>query len=395
MEERRPEAAAAASEAAKKEDEETSETVEDGGWVRAVQQNVDRVATDSNTRYTKVLVLTDENQDKNFQTLKRYSKTKRIFFMQEPLSGPGWDKEANKMEESKDSRKAFLERVEKHNPSVLIIASEHYPATLPVLRDFYGKSFIREKPLVDSSDFFIVETRNRWQLESCILTCTTVAVKVGPKMKQMKREGQMNNDDDTVLVTGGHGTSEDKEGKKTSHGGLSGFTQVNMLDNSLYEKDCKSFSYPAVPDPCEYNEEGKVIGIKEGTVAPAPEYVHSKFLNNQRVSVLNIAHYHNNLELLVEHLTLLQPKHLVINWCFSTNDDLAQALRSSGMFSKLLIEFDLRRVTGKSDVKLNRQQEEFLKQMVKAGLFNVILSGSSGTTRPCVTLPCVTPPCVT
>ena len=34
---------------------------------------------------------------------------------------------------------------------------------------------------------------------------------------------------------------------------------------------------------------------------------------------------------------------------------------------------------GKNDVKLNRQQEEFLKQMVKAGLFNVILSGSSGT----------------
>ena len=159
MEKSQSKAAAAAPDPLAGDDEETSETVEDDGWVRAVQENVDTVATYSNTRYTKVLVLTDQNQDKNFQTLKRYRKTKRIFFMQEPLSGPGWDKEANKVEESRDGRKAFLERVEKHNPSVLIIASEHYPATLPVLRDFYDKSCIRDDPLATGSDFFIVETR--------------------------------------------------------------------------------------------------------------------------------------------------------------------------------------------------------------------------------------------
>ena len=152
-----------------------------------------------------------------------------------------------------------------------------------------------------------------------------------------------------------------------------------MIDRSLYEEDCKSFDYDPAPDPCEYDEEGKAIGIKPGSVAPTPAYVESKFLGNQKVSVLNIADYHNNITKLVEHLQMLKPTVLVIAWCFSTNDDLAMALRSEGFLSKLLIEFDLRRVTGKSDVKLNRQQEEFLKQMVKAGLFNVILSGSSGT----------------
>ena len=75
----------------------------------------------------------------------------------------------------------------------------------------------------------------------------------------------------------------------------------------------------------------------------------------------------DGIDYLIEHLLWLNPTHIAIAWCWSSNCDLAIALRARGLFSKMLLNHDLKMITGNPDVRLTKQQGEILKAAQKEG----------------------------
>ena len=211
--------ASASDSAASHNNEETSKekNVDDRkveNWVAAARENMSKLLIYSATRYTKILLISDVDQTLSKQVFREDKRARKVVFMEEPLSGPGWDGKNNCVEGGFDGENAFRERMMKHKPNVLIIASKHYRRTFEALRNGgFIKIDRNGSPwaLTAGPGFYIIEAMNVWQLEDCFLTATTVSTGrgVGKQMHEMRAQGVIGDSDLSVVICGGHGTTEE------------------------------------------------------------------------------------------------------------------------------------------------------------------------------------------
>jgi len=99
--------------------------------------------------------------------------------------------------------------------------------------------------------------------------------------------------------------------------------------------------------------------------------------------VINILHYHGNEEKLVADIKKLNPKVLAITWCYSLNGDMAMALRREGIFACMVMEHDLKLITGNPRAKLDEDQSSLIENIVEfekgPGPRNIFIMGYTGT----------------
>ena len=209
----------------------------------------------------------------------------------------------------------------------------------------------------------------------------------------------MKNDENTrlAIISGRHGLN-----KKTE------LPSVHALDYTLYEEDCVAFGFTALSDSCEYEEcknhcpadckchmpssvcVERVLQNTESRPAMQtsmlPGMPHN--LDKMNIAVLNVANYHesvrgpdgaNGIDQLVSELERLKPTHLVIAWCWSSNCDLAMALRVRGVFSQMLVNHDLRQISGNPMAKLSQGQAQILKDAQNKSIKHFILTGNKGS----------------
>ena len=60
----------------------------------------------------------------------------------------------------------------------------------------------------------------------------------------------------------------------------------------------------------------------------------------------------------------MNPKVLAIAWCYSLNGDMAMALRQEGIFARMVMEHDLKLITGNSGAKLDPDQNTLIESIV-------------------------------
>ena len=197
-----------------------------------------------------------------------------------------------------------------------------------------------------------------------------------------------------VVISGGHGSDKKldhgAEGtilKEVAYGATSCYSSLGeFVDYEFYKLDCKDFGTEPQPDPLIYDSISKMaVGVdQEKASENIPEWGECcrKKLNKINVVVLNIANYHNSIDGiddLVHDLNKLSPTILAIAWCFSINDDLAMALRANGYFSKMLVNHDLREITGNSDAKISDEQAQFLRDALDDENQHFLVTGPKGS----------------
>ena len=97
------------------------------------------------------------------------------------------------------------------------------------------------------------------------------------------------------------------------------------------------------------------------------------------LQVLNLANYHQDEEKLIADIKAFQPTVLCVAFCFSLMSDVTAALRACGVSAVLVIEEELRRVTGRPHVRLNTQQVELLEKWVEGRYRTLFLAGGPGS----------------
>ena len=95
-------------------------------------------------------------------------------------------------------------------------------------------------------------------------------------------------------------------------------------------------------------------------------YLHEDLLNELDFKVANIANYFGHQEKLVEAIRKCRPDVILLGWCYSLNSDVAQLFRGRGIFSEMILNHDLRRITGRATAELNPQQRKLISDIGNA-----------------------------
>merc|ERR1719206_353243 len=216
------------------------------------------------------------------------------------------------------------------------------------------------------------------------------------KLCELVENRSIENEEETqvLVISGSHGNPDM---------GDSGLTNLEKLKDCKDKKDGdRTFGF--------YRSDCKDVGVKPDTFRPpfsslpipeddipditTPmrkmnlEIFQDTFLSDELLcritfKVINILHYHGNEEKLVADIKKLNPKVLAITWCFSLNGDMAMALRREGIFACMVMEHDLKLITGNPRAKLDEDQNSLIESIVEfekgSGPRNIFISGYSGT----------------
>ena len=156
----------------------------------------------------------------------------------------------------------FLGKVERANPNVIILGYRH-EIQFGDFHDFPNKYFYNAPnpntiPWVLEKKGFIGEfldcynvttltiskpTKGIYKLENCILLCHGLATEYGmvkTLMEDFLDKKNLANKEQTrvMILTGGHGSLEDKQGNLLPVGGISCFTQKELLYYKFYSSIC-------------------------------------------------------------------------------------------------------------------------------------------------------------
>ena len=66
---------------------------------------------------------------------------------------------------------------------------------------------------------------------------------------------------------------------------------------------------------------------------------------------------------------------ILLGWCYSNNGDVCRLFRRHAIFSKMILNHDLRTITKNPLAKLNKQQKELLEKNGKDRLLETTPSG--------------------
>ena len=138
-----------------------------------------------------------------------------------------------------------------------------------------------------------------------------------------------------LIISGTHG---DVEGKTKA---VSGFSDKSMLQKKIYNADIErkkelKKKYPHLKIKVKDMEEVNKDWVKK-----------NKPNSNHRKELINF-------------FEKTKPDMVIFDFCYSTNGDICMALRSNAVFSRMLLEADMRSM-GIQKAKLNEKQVQILK----------------------------------
>ena len=275
----------------------------------------------------------------------------------------------------------------------------------------------KQAKLIQSIDYDFYSTLNITIMEPVILTFSVVATpdQVCKLLKKMLKENKIPNNPNTrvLWIDGGHGLQLGfYEGEFRPVGGESGLSDEDYLNSWFYELACKDVG--TEPNPSHFKSQLRTKGdhiqgdFKKWNVSsfarpdiccdpvvlknlPSNSLLNDPELNKMKVTILNIANYHNRKELrgkdkvkkrseeFLKDVENFDPTVIFIGWCYSANGDVALALRASPIFSLMLLEHDVRKISNKSDAKLDPAQREIVRKISNNDIHHCFLAGSSGT----------------
>ena len=216
------------------------------------------------------------------------------------------------------------------------------------------------------------------------------------KLCELVKEGSLENEESTevLIISGSHGNPDM---------GDSGLTSIDKLKDcndredgditfGFYKSDCKAVGVK----PDKYRPHLTSLPISEENITDISKPMNKTnlhifkdaFLSDESLckitfKVIDIFHYHRNEGKLVKDIKKLNPKVLAITWCYSLNGDLAMALRQEGIFARMVMEHDLKLITGNPQAKFDEDQNLLIEALVKfekkSGPRNLFLWGYTGT----------------
>ena len=77
----------------------------------------------------------------------------------------------------------------------------------------------------------------------------------------------------------------------------------------------------------------------------------------------NMAYYHGHSQKLLDDITELNPDVVILAFCYSINSDLSLLLRSNGTFSSMILNHDLKVITGNPLAEMNHVQKDLLAEI--------------------------------
>lgn len=168
-----------------------------------------------------------------------------------------------------------------------------------------------------------------------------------------------------LIITGTHGS-------KT---GASGLKHREELDHFYYVEDCQMVGVKNGParrggrglpiHSSEWNTRVPMMTKPAEKLDPLPEgsFYQDDVLKTMDIRVANMAYYHGHSQKLLDDITELNPAVVILAFCYSINSDVSMLLRSNGTFSSMILNHDLKVITGNPLAEMNRVQKDLLAEI--------------------------------
>ena len=165
-----------------------------------------------------------------------------------------------------------------------------------------------------------------------------------------------------LIITGTHATET----------GESGLTNKLRLDHFFYEEDCKMVGVKNGPSrrrvPIEtgdWNTRVPMMTKPAEKLDPLPPgcFYQDDVLKTMDIRVANMAYYHGHSQKLLDDITELNPAVVILAFCYSINSDVSMLLRSNGTFSSMILNHDLKVITGNPLAEMNHVQKDLLAEI--------------------------------
>ena len=165
-----------------------------------------------------------------------------------------------------------------------------------------------------------------------------------------------------LIITGTHGTEA----------GVSGLTDMDRLDHFYYVEDCQMVGVERGPsrrrvpiDSSEWNTRVPMMTKPAEKLDPLPPgcFYQDDVLKTMDIRVANMAYYHGHSQKLLDDITELNPAVVILAFCYSINSDVSMLLRSNGTFSSMILNHDLKVITGNPLAEMNHVQKDLLAEI--------------------------------
>ena len=166
-----------------------------------------------------------------------------------------------------------------------------------------------------------------------------------------------------LIMSGTHGTSH----------GESALTMKNVINVhqgfSFFVKDCQKVGVQPTNKPSLKRipyEPDRIPDIEKITKwVPVPDgcYYLDPSVCHMSIQVINIAYYYGRQDKFLQDIKRFNPAVIMLAWCFSLNGDVEMLLRREGVFSLMILNNDLRMITGNPAAQLNHVQKEIVTEI--------------------------------
>ena len=222
-----------------------------------------------------------------------------------------------------------------------------------VLKLLRKKPSLWQEPLLVTENCLIFKTKNIIQSNYTFLSSATMTTASGIEdslpnlLDGIKRLGSPEYIS-ILCISGTHGNLE----------GLSGFSDLSLLERKFYEETCKLLGIKEVtkPDP---KAQPLDENAEDDAILRDPLYRMMKY------NALDIKHFHKNEEGLIEYVRAFDPNAIVLDWCFTKDGDVAKILCKSGILSELWLKHERTSMVGITDgrwISLDQEQTQYLKE---------------------------------
>ena len=118
-------------------------------------------------------------------------------------------------------------------------------------------------------------------------------------------------------------------------------------------------------DSSDWNTKVPMITKPAEKLDPLPPgcFYQDDVLKTMDIRVANMAYYHGHSQKLLDDITELNPAVVMLAFCYSINSDLSMLLRSNGTFSSMILNHDLKVITGNSLAEMNKVQKDLLAEI--------------------------------
>ena len=149
---------------------------------------------------------------------------------------------------------------------------------------------------------------------------------------------------------------------------------MDRLDHFYYVEDCQMVGVERGPDrrkgrvpidSSEWNTRVPMMTKPAEKLDPLPPgcFYRDDVLKTMDIRVANMAYYHGHSQKLLDDITELNPAVVILAFCYSINSDVSMLLRSNGTFSSMILNHDLKVITGNPLAEMNHVQKDLLAEI--------------------------------